>query len=185
LSADASLNVLGVGYLLPVKRWDLLLCAAEELKRNGCDCRVRIAGDGPLEEALQDQIRELGLADRVELKGHVDDIPGLLANSAFLVHTAESEGCPNAVMEAMACGRAVIAAEVGDVPRLVEDGRTGYVIPQGNPSLLAKRMMQLITDQRLCRRMGEEGRIKAEREFNLDRLVQETLDAYRAAGWKD
>jgi glycosyltransferase involved in cell wall biosynthesis len=185
LAAKASLNVLGVGYLLPVKRWDLALFAAQELRNRGLDCRMRIAGDGPLAKALEHQARGLGIADRLELMGHVDDIPGLLADSAFLVHTAESEGCPNAVMEAMACGRAVVATEAGDVPRLVEDGKTGYVVRRGNSAELAERMAELITDRNLCRRMGEAGRSKAEREFNLDRLVEETLDAYRAAGWKD
>jgi glycosyltransferase involved in cell wall biosynthesis len=51
--------------------------------------------------------------------------------------------------------------------------------------MLAKRMVKLITDRNLCRRMGEAGREKAEREFGLDRLVEETLAAYRAAGWSD
>ena len=72
------------------------------LKRKGVDCLIRIAGDGPLHQTLLQQARDLGVNDRVEFLGYGDDIPALLSESTFLVHTADNEGCPNAVMEAMA-----------------------------------------------------------------------------------
>jgi glycosyltransferase involved in cell wall biosynthesis len=101
------------------------------------------------------------------------------------VHTSDSEGCPNVVMEAMACGRAVVATDAGDVPTLVEDGKTGFVVPRGDEATLLARLVTLMTDHDLCRRMGEAGRAKAEQQFGLDRLVSETLAAYRAMGWID
>jgi glycosyltransferase involved in cell wall biosynthesis len=177
-------RIVGVGSLLPVKRWDRLLVAALELKRRGLDCLVRIAGDGPLRGSLQQRAEALGLANRIEFIGYTDDIPSLLSNATFLVLTSDNEGCPNVVIEAMACGRAVVATDVGDVPYLVEDGKTGFVVPRGDDTALVARMATLITQSDLCRRMGEAGRVKAEREFGLDRLVAETLAAYRAAGWK-
>jgi glycosyltransferase involved in cell wall biosynthesis len=88
-------------------------------------------------------------------------------------------------MEAMACGRAVVATDAGDVPCLIEDGKTGFVVPRGDEAALLARIITLMTDHDLCRRMGEAGRVKAERQFGLDRLVSETLAAYRAMGWKD
>jgi glycosyltransferase involved in cell wall biosynthesis len=185
LATDGLVRILGVGSLLPVKRWDLLLIAAVELKRRGFDCLIRIAGDGPLQGALEQQAQELGVVDCVEFLGHVDDIPSLLADATYLVHTADSEGCPNAVMEAMACGRAVVATDVGDIPSLVEDGKTGFVVRRGNTTTLVERMVKLVTDRDLCRRMGEAGWAKAEREFGLNRLVEETLAAYHIAGWMD
>ena len=63
--------------------------------------------------------------------------------------------------------------------------KTGFVVPRGDDAALVERMATLIADRELCHRMGEAGRLKAEREFGLDRLVSETLAAYRAAGWKD
>ena len=114
-----------------------------------------------------------------------DNISDQLAESTFLIHTADYEGCPNVVMEAMACGRAVVATDAGDVPLLVEDGKTGFVVRRGEDGALVDRMIRLITDRELCRRMGEAGRAKAEQEFGLDRLVAETLAGYRNAGWKD
>jgi glycosyltransferase involved in cell wall biosynthesis len=178
-------HILGIGSLLPVKRWDRLLEAAHTLKGRGFDFLVRIVGDGPLRGSLRQQTEGLGIEDRVEFLGYSDDIPGLLANATFLVHTSDSEGCPNVVMEAMACGRPVVATDAGDVPSLIQDGQTGFVVPRGDDATLAIRIATLITDRELCRRMGEAGLAKAKREFGVDRLVSETFVAYHAAGWKD
>jgi len=185
LSATQPVRIVGVGSLLPVKRWDRLLKVALELKKIGYDCLIQIAGDGSLRGSLQQQAQDLGLTDRVEFIGYRDDIAGLLSEATFLVHTSDTEGCPNVVMEAMACGRAVVATDAGDVPLLVDDGKTGFVVRRGDNASLVDRVVKLITDRELCRRMGEAGRAKAEQEFGLDRLVSETLAAYRAAGWKD
>lgn len=176
--------IVGIGSLLPIKRWDRVLEAAKSLKRRHFDFMVRIAGDGPLLEPLKQQAQVLAVDDCVEFVGHKSDVPGFLGNSMFLVHTSDTEGCPNVVMEAMACGRAVVATDAGDVSRLVEDGETGFVVRRGDAATLVARMGTLLSDPDLCRRMGEAARAKAEREFRLDRLVAETFMAYRAAGWR-
>jgi glycosyltransferase involved in cell wall biosynthesis len=176
--------IVGVGSLSPVKRWDRLLAASLTLKGCGFDFLVRIIGDGPLHGSLKQQAQNLGVSDCVQFMGHSDNIPGLLADAAFLAHPSDAEGCPNAVMEAMACGRAVVATDVGDVPSIVENGKTGFVVRHGDDMMLAERMATLLTDRDLCWRMGEASRAKAEREFGLDRLVSETLSAYRTAGWE-
>jgi len=184
-TAGGRLRIVGVGSLVPRKQWERLLTAALELKRKGFNFVVQIVGDGPLRGSLQHQAQVLGVADCVEFIGYSENIPGLLAEATFLVHTSDHEGYPNVVMEAMACGRAVVATDAGDVPSLVEDGKTGFVVPRGDEATLLARMVTLITDHTLCRQMGEAGRAKAERQFGLGRLVSETLTAYRAMGWKD
>src|SRR5262249_29765731 len=83
LVTEERVCILGVGSLLPVKRWDRLLVAALEVKRRGLNCSIRIAGDGPLREWLEEQARYLGLADRIEFVGRAHDIPGLLAHARF------------------------------------------------------------------------------------------------------
>src|SRR5262249_18258969 len=105
--------------------------------------------------------------------------------SRFLIHTSDTEGCPNAVIEAMACSRPVIAMDAGDIPFLVEDGKSGFVIRRGDETTFAERVLQLLTDDELCRHMGLAARAKAEKEFGLGSLVDETLNAYRVAGWRD
>ena len=123
--------------------------------------------------------------DCVQLVTHTDDVPSLLAEAAFVVHTADNEGCPNAVMEAMACGRAVVATRAGDTPKLIEDGVTGFVVAADDETMLANRIAELIGQPELCVRMGAAARRKAERDFSTDRLLCQTLQAYRAAGWRD
>jgi glycosyltransferase involved in cell wall biosynthesis len=177
--------LIAVGRLYPEKRWDRLLKCIAVLAANGLRLSVRLVGEGPLCKELKSQAKHLGLNGLVQFLGHQDNISTLLEDSTFLAHTADEEGCPNAVMEAMACGRAVVATDAGDVPSLVEDGKTGFVVTRGDDAKLVERLATLITNRDLCCQMGEAARAKAERQFGLDRLVSETLAAYRAAGWKD
>jgi glycosyltransferase involved in cell wall biosynthesis len=177
--------IVGVGSLLPLKRWDRILRIFQRVRAQGYECRLIIAGDGTHRPALERQSRELGLDGHSEFIGVTSDVPELLMRSRLLVHASETEGCPNVVMEAMACGRPVVAMEAGDIPLLVEDGKTGYVIRQGDQETFGQRVIQLLSDEALCRRMGQAARKKAEREFGLERLVAETLAAYEHAGWKD
>jgi len=183
LSQGNSSMIAGVGSLIPVKRWDRLLVAASELKSKGLNFHIQIAGDGPLRRQLQLQTTKLGVADRVDFLGYIDDVSSFLANSAILVHTSDLEGCPNSVMEAMACGRAVIATNAGDTSFLVQEGRTGFIVPRGDTNALVDRLSQLIIDGELCRSMGEAGRAMAEAEFRVDQFVKQTLAAYENAGW--
>jgi glycosyltransferase involved in cell wall biosynthesis len=185
ISLDSRTRILGVGSLLAIKRWDRLIELAADLKHMGFDFLLRIAGNGPLRESLEQESRQRGVADRVKFLGHCDDVSELLADSTFLVHASDSEGLPNAVIEAMACSRAVVATDVGDIPFMVEDGNTGFVVPRGDHQALIDRTIRLISDRSLCQRMGEAGRARARQEFGLDRLCAQTLEAYRSAGWRD
>jgi len=84
----------------------------------------------------------------------------------------------------MACGRAVVATDAGDVPDIVEEGQTGFVVPRGDDKRLADRVVTLILHRSLCDRMGVAARKKAEADFTTNRVVGETLGFYEAAGWK-
>ena len=178
--------VAAIGSLMPVKRWDRLLRVVRNLKSVlGEDIRFQIAGDGPLRPALTKLADGLGISRIVEFRGAVHDIPAFLSGAKFLVHTSQSEGCPNVVMEAMACGLPVVAMGTGEIPYLVEDGKTGFVVPQEDETMFVERVSLLLGDDELCLNMGAAAREKAKREFTLERLVSETLAAYRAAGWRD
>jgi glycosyltransferase involved in cell wall biosynthesis len=178
--------VAAVGTLSQVKRWDRLLRVIQKLRTVGIgDVQFRIAGDGPRRPFLEKLVRDLDISQCVEFLGEHHDIPAFLRRAKFLVHTSESEGCPNVVMEAMACGLPVVAMEAGDIPCLIEEGKTGFVVRQGDEDALAERMRQLLNEESLCKLMGTAARAKAEREFGLQRLLSETLDAYSAIGWKN
>jgi glycosyltransferase involved in cell wall biosynthesis len=178
--------VAAVGSLLPVKRWDRLLRVIRIVMDEGRkDVHVQIAGDGPLRPALEKLAGDLGISENVQFLGAISDVSAFLNGAKFLVHTSENEGCPNAVMEAMACGLPVVAMEAGDIPYLVEDGRTGFVVPQGDEMASTERVSQLLGNNELCVRMGLAACEKAKQEFTLERLISETLAVYRAAGWRD
>jgi glycosyltransferase involved in cell wall biosynthesis len=178
-------KVVAIGSLTQVKRWDRLINAIFQLKQMQFSLSVRIVGDGPLRKTLEQQRDSLGITNCVEFMGEQKDIPGLLSGALLLVHTSENEGCPNVIMEAMACGRPVVATDAGDIPSLVEDAKTGFVVRQEDANALAQRIGALIQNRVLCERMSEAARLKAEREFGLERLLKETLAAYRTAGWAD
>jgi glycosyltransferase involved in cell wall biosynthesis len=146
---------------------------------------MQIVGDGPLRESLERQATRLKIMDCVEFMGQQEAIPALLSDALVLAHTSQSEGCPNVVMEAMASGRPVVATNAGDIPSLVDDGETGFIVGQDDIDTLAQRIGVLLQNRQLCETMSIAARRKAEKEFGLDRLVRETLAAYRKAGWSD
>jgi glycosyltransferase involved in cell wall biosynthesis len=178
-------TILGIGTFSRVKRWDRLIRAAAQLKQSGQTFVVRLIGDGPLRHSLEEQARQLELQESIEFVARTEEIPTVLSASTMLAHTSDSEGCPNVVIEAMACGRPVVAMDAGDIPALVEDGRTGFVVRRGDDTTLTTRIASLLLDRPLCQRMGQSGRMKAEEEFSLKRLTADTLDAYRLSGWRD
>lgn len=177
--------ILAVGSMHYRKRWDRLIRVTAQLVLTGLRPTVVHVGSGPLQEELRVMVRNLQIEHLFRFLGARNDISDLLAKAMFLVHTAEEEGCPNVIMEAMACGRAVVATDAGDVPNLVVDGKTGFVVPRGDETALAKRIANLLEDQELSRQMGDAGRLRAEHAFGLDRLLSETFAAYRAEGWED
>ncbi len=177
--------LLGIGTLIETKRWDRLIKIAARLKKEGNHFKLKIVGAGSLGGALSQVVRDLQIEDRVDLPGQLEDISAELGQASCLVHPSEVEGCPNVIMEAMASGRAVVAVDSGDVTALVEHGKTGFVVAKEDDAALAQYVTLLLTNPGLSQKMGEAAREKANREFGLDRLVRETLSAYRAAGWKD
>jgi glycosyltransferase involved in cell wall biosynthesis len=174
-----------IGTLKLEKRWDMVLRAAAKLQRSGIEFRIRLVGEGRDRSALTELADQLGLGQQTEFLGQRMDVPELLSQSSVLVHASDREGCPNVVMEAMAASRAVVATNAGDVAELVEDGVSGYVIPRGDESKLVERLHAVLKNPELCASMGKSGRQRAEREFRLDRLIAETLEAYRTSGWRD
>ena len=148
-------TLLAVGRLDPAKRWDRLLKAIASVATKKVGILRAPCRRGRSIARTRAQARDLGVDKLINFLGLRHDIAELLAGSTFLIHTADEEGCPNVVMEAMACGRAVVATDAGDVPHLVDDGKTGFVVRRGDDVRLVERMVKLITDPDLCRSMGK------------------------------
>ncbi len=171
-------QLLAVGRLVEKKGFDVLLAALAELHR---PFHLRLVGDGMLRTSLLDQIEALGLHDRVELLGRQTHatLPALYAAADIVVvpsvvdSSGDRDGLPNVVLEAMACGRPVVASEVAAIPSAVRDGSTGTLIPPRDPSALATALAKQIDDPGLRWDMGRAGRHRVEQDFDLHRCAAE------------
>jgi glycosyltransferase involved in cell wall biosynthesis len=137
-----------------------------------------VVGDGPERAQLEALAGQLGLADRVHLAGHQQDVRPWLAALDVLVLSSDWEGMPNALLEAMAAGLPIVATAVGGVPEVVVDGATGLLVPPGDPSALAEAITRLLRDPDLRRTMGQAGRARVERRFSINETVRLTEELY-------
>ena len=156
--------VLYAGRLSPEKGIHELVAATAGM-------RLVAAGDGPLRELLPDA---LGFVPH-------DRLVDLYEKAAVVVCSSYSEGLPLCVIEAMAHGRPVVATTVGGIPQLVDDGRTGYLVPPRDADALRAALQRLIADKELRRRMGRRGRQKIEALCAWEHVTDSTLAAYADA----
>ena len=132
-----------VGSLTAVKNHALAVRAFAALIRTGADAELRIAGEGPERTRLEGLARELGVAGRVSLPGHVEDVPEFLRQLDVFVLPSASEAHPNALLEAMSCGLPCVATNVGGVAEVLNRGRCGRLTPPGDPERLADSLREL------------------------------------------
>jgi glycosyltransferase involved in cell wall biosynthesis len=140
-------TVLFAGNLVPVKGVEHLIAAFAAVVRRTGSARLIIVGSGRLEEALRRQARELGIAESVVFAGRQphDAMPAWLVRADVFCLPSLNEGCPNVVLEALACGTPVVASRVGGIGDLITCDDQGFLVPPGNVSLLADA---------LCRALG-------------------------------
>jgi glycosyltransferase involved in cell wall biosynthesis len=157
-------EILFVGRLAPEK-------GIRELAEAAQDLNLVVAGDGPLRPLFPDA------------RGFVphEEVERLLSRAAVVVLPSHREGLPTALLEAMAHGRAVVATPVGGIPSLVEDGRTGLLVPPGDARALREAIDRVLADRELRKRLGKAARERVEELCSWDRVVDETLVAYEAA----
>ena len=173
-------SVIGaIGRLDRVKGVEYLLRAAAKVILKTPDAAFLIVGDGSQREAMEQLARSLGISHRVVFTGQRDDVPELLAVMDVLVLPSLYEGLPNAVLEAMAAGKPVIATRVGGTPEVVEDEVTGLLVPPRDPEALAQAIIALLQDRERAKAMGRAGRERVEKHFSVERMVQQTEDLYK------
>lgn len=158
----------------PVKDHATFLKAAAILRPHRGDVRFFCLGGGrePYASSLSALARELGLSDRLIWAGEVDDMPGALNALDIATLCSISEGFPNAVGEAMACGKPCVVTDVGDCSVLVGDA--GLVVPAGDPDALAAAWTRLLEPD-LGRALSEAARARLVGTFSVGRMVDSTL----------
>jgi glycosyltransferase involved in cell wall biosynthesis len=168
---------LAIGRLLPQKDYPTLLEAFAPLARH--PARLLIAGRGPLLADLQEQADRLGVSSQVMFLGVRQDIASLLAAADGFVLSSAWEGMPNVVMEALAAAKPVISTRVGGVAELVQDGKTGWLVPAREPGALSQAMHQLMSLSDAERdRMGWAGREHLSAQFGLDAMARRWMALY-------
>jgi glycosyltransferase involved in cell wall biosynthesis len=174
-------RLLCVGRLIPIKGHVLLLRAFAEARRRLPDLELEIAGRGPLEPALRALTHELGIADAVRFIGYVAPVQKAIERAAVVVVPSMGEGFGMVALEAMERSRPVIAASIGGLGELVEDGVTGLLVPPGEAEALRDAILRVGGDLALARRMGGAGRRRALASFLQQRCTDRTEILYRAA----
>jgi glycosyltransferase involved in cell wall biosynthesis len=144
------------------------------------EARFLIAGEGPERPALEAQLDSLGLRERVTLLGHRDDVPQLLARCDLFVLSSLYEGLPVSILEAMAAGKPVVATAIGGIDEAVADGKTGLLVPTGDPVALSGAIRSLISDPALAQRFGAAGRDRVRAEFSAETLAKQMSDLYES-----
>jgi glycosyltransferase involved in cell wall biosynthesis len=171
--------ILCVGTLHEVKGQAYLIEACYQLQEKGFDFECHFVGDGPDKQSLAAQVEQTRLADKVHFHGRLtrDEIASLLLDADVLAvpsvptRDGRREGIPVVLMEAMGTGVPVIASNLSGIPELVNDRLTGLLVPPGDAISLASALERYLQDSELRRRLGNAGREKVEREFDLHKNV--------------
>jgi glycosyltransferase involved in cell wall biosynthesis len=166
------------GRMAPVKGLRHLVEAFACLAGEGAHLRLEMAGDGPERQALERQVRAAGLADRVRLLGWMGDLAPALARWDLLAQPSLEEGFPTGVLEAMGAGVPVLASAVGGVPEMVEEGRTGWLVPPGDPDALAGRLRTLALDPHRLEAAGRAAAEAVRRRFTVERMAERMAEVY-------
>jgi glycosyltransferase involved in cell wall biosynthesis len=164
--------VLGtIGRLSEQKGHRVLLEALPALARARDELRVVIVGDGDLLDPLRQKAAALGLAERVVFAGHRADVPDLLGAIDVLCLPSLYEGTPLALFEAMAAGKAIVATAVDGNAEVLEDGRTGLLVPARDPAALAQAVLRVLEAPTLRARLGAAAR-QASRDYDIETTVR-------------
>jgi glycosyltransferase involved in cell wall biosynthesis len=175
---------LGIGTIArldAIKAIDILLEAFARVARARSRARLIVMGDGPEAGRLRARARSLGMESRVRFTGSIADAARLLGGLDLYVSASRREGLSLAVLEAMGMGLPVVATRVAGHVDAVSDGVTGLLVAADQPIALADAVESLLGKPAATRRtMGEAGRRRVEDQFDVERMVAETADLYRA-----
>jgi glycosyltransferase involved in cell wall biosynthesis len=176
--ASAIRTIVTVANLRPEKSHETLFAAAALLVRSHPELRFRIVGAGPRRAELEELARARGLGEHVEFLGHRDDVPSLLAAADAFVLPSRSEAFPNGVIEAMGAGLPVVACGVGGLLDLVDDGRTGLLVPPGDFHAMAGALQSLIDAPARAAAIGRAARGEIRQRYSFDRMIASFEDLY-------
>jgi glycosyltransferase involved in cell wall biosynthesis len=179
ISEDAVV-LITVARLFMLKGHEYIIESAKELSKRFANCDWLFVGDGNLSERYKQQVRELGLADRIKFTGLLptSQIPLAIQSSDVLVHCSLREGLARTLPQAMLCGRPAISFDVDGAKEVVNE-KTGRLIEPKNVEQLIAACAELIRDKDLREVLGRAGRESVKEKFALDTMVDTIEEVYR------
>jgi glycosyltransferase involved in cell wall biosynthesis len=171
------------GRLSPEKGFEVLVDTAALIAQRDHTVGFVLFGDGELRTVIEKRVTEHALHDRFVLAGFRSDLDRFLPHLDLLVQSSYTEGMPNVVLEALAAGVPVVATAVGGTPEILDEGLSGYLVPAGDPHIMADRILTVLSDTEHRRALGSHGKQRVQRDFSFEtqaiayaRLFDELLE---------
>jgi glycosyltransferase involved in cell wall biosynthesis len=157
----------------------MFLEVARSVRMSRPDIKVKYAviGGGELGAQLKELAASLGLSDEVYFLGWREDLGSIYRELDVVALTSLNEGTPLALIEAMAIGKAIIATDVGGVPDIIQDGKTGIIVHSGDIDMFAKNLINILDDKALRNKLGESA-VQGAGKFSPDNLVKAATELY-------
>jgi glycosyltransferase involved in cell wall biosynthesis len=172
-----------VAALVPHKGQRYLVEAAHLVVQEVPDARFVILGEGELREHLERQVREYRLEKHVLLPGFRTDVLGCIKGFDLFAMSSVTEGLGTSLLDAMACGKPIVATDAGGIPEVVAHGVTGTIVPARDARAMANAIVELLRDESRRQKMGQAGLARVKATFTVERMVAATAKVYaRAAG---
>lgn len=187
LRANGQVEIVTIARLVEKKGVEYGIRAVAKLAKTHPNIKYSIVGDGLLRENLQQLIKELGVDDIVTLLGwkQQQEVIEVLKNSDILLapsvtsQSGDQEGIPVVLMETMAMGLPIVSTLHSGIPELVEDGVSGFLVPERDVDALADKLSYLIEHPELWSEMGQAGRAFVEEHYNIDKLNDRLVEIYQ------
>ena len=170
--ANTEIVIGTAGRLVELKGMEYLIRAVAALRTEFPALRVEIAGSGPRRAKLEDEVARAGLSTHVKFLGWIDDIGSVLSRWDVFVLPSLEEGFPVAALDAMAAGLPVIASSVGGVPELIEDEKSGCLIPPRDVEALTARLRLLLGNSELRQSVGAAAFARVRDHFNAAQMAE-------------
>lgn len=183
LGLSGNTKIVGISAsLTALKDHDTFLRAAQIISSTMPEVKYSILGDGPLRQELEKLAGELGIESKVLFLGNLTGVsPYLSVFDIVCLTSNQPEGCSNAILEAMALGKPVVATRVGGNVELVEDGKTGLLVPVQNPKALADAILYILNNPEQAKEMGKQGKNRVAKDFSLERMISDYEAIYTEA----
>lgn len=176
--SDDLLTIGCIGRLSPEKGHIFLLQSLHELTSRVEKFKLLMVGTGPEEKTLREAVRNYKLENQVIFVGHEDDPMTILLASDILVHPSLSEGIPNVILEASLSSVPVIASAVGGIPEVIEDNRSGILVPAKNVPELTRAISTLMNNPTLRNEIAFEANKRVKESFHVAQRARKLLSIY-------